>query len=110
MVELNSKVQLNEHQKEFEELIERMVEVKRDASKRYGVKIWNSLGSKGLFVDINRKFMRLKHYVWEDNREATSECIEDTLLDLSIYALLMIMSLKREGLNRETESLRGEEA
>jgi hypothetical protein len=93
-----------EHNRRFEALAEKMLAVKIDATARYGVESWNSLGSKGVFVDINRKFRRVKNFVWEDHNQTTSENIEDTLLDMAAYSLLMIMSL-RDKVERDPKDL-----
>ncbi len=93
-----------EHNRRFEALAEKMLAVKIDATARYGVESWNSLGEKGVFVDINRKFMRVKNFVWEDHNQTTSENIEDTLLDMAAYSLLMIMSL-RDKVERDSKPI-----
>jgi hypothetical protein len=83
-----------QHNNMFKMLVGKMLSIKTDATARYGVESWNSLGPKGIFVDINRKFARVKHFVWEGNDQATSENIEDTLFDMAVYSLLMVMSLR----------------
>jgi hypothetical protein len=82
--------------KSFANLIVELLKIYCDAQVRYGDKAWNSLGEKGIFADLNRKYQRIKHYIWEDNRQMSSERIEDTLLDCAIYALLLLKSLEEE--------------
>lgn len=92
----NKEQNLNSHDLEFLALIEELKKIKFDATKRYGSKGWNSLGEKGLFVDINRKYRRLRYYLWEENKQMTSETIEDTLFDLANYCILTIMALRKQ--------------
>jgi len=80
---------------EFFRVVEEMVEKKKDASVRYGDKVWNSLGAQGLFADINRKYGRIKHVIWDKTCRISSEKFEDTCFDLAVYSLLMIMSHRR---------------
>lgn len=84
------------HDVEFINCASEMVQVKLDGSKRYGTSGWNGLGPKGIFCDIHRKYVRLKHYIWDDNRDMTSENIEDTCYDLAVFALFVLMSLRKE--------------
>lgn len=91
------------HNCEFASLTLKMVAIKQDATKRYGPEACFSLGSKGLYADINRKVQRIKRFVWDDKRETTSENVEDTLFDLAAYSLLMIMSLRREGVIKDEQ-------
>ena len=83
------------HDREFKELVKCMVDIKTDATRRYGVGCWNSLGPKGLFADINRKYHRMKNFVWDESQKPSSENFEDTCLDMAVYSLLMIMSWRR---------------
>ena len=85
----------NSHDADFLILVEQMCKTKLDATKRYG-QVCGTLGSKGLFCDLNRKYQRIKRWVWEGQKEATSENIEDALFDNAIYSLLMIMELRQE--------------
>lgn len=95
MIEKHFKIPNNIHDSEFTELALQMCKVKFDATRRYGPAA-GTLGTKGLFCDLNRKFQRIKRYLWEEHREATKEEIEDTLFDNAVYSLLMIMELKSE--------------
>lgn len=85
-----------EIREDFAIQLKQLLEIYCDAQIRYGNTAWNSLGSKGIFVDFNRKYQRIKHYVWEDNRQMSSEKIEDTLYDCAIYVLFLIASLGEE--------------
>jgi len=94
----------SEHNKAFETLAERMLSIKIDGTARYGADSWNSLGSRGVFVDINRKFRRVKNFVWDEHNQTTSENIEDTLFDMAVYSLLMILSLRNK-VERDSKDL-----
>lgn len=90
------KKELRDHNNKFLAVVNEMKKTKLDATRRYGAGCWNSLGARGLFADLNRKYFRVKHLVWEGNDLKTSETIEDTLMDMAVYSLLMIMSLRDE--------------
>jgi len=71
-------------------------DIKYDATLRYGTQNHN-LGSKGLFVELDRKNQRLKRFLWDEKR-TTSENLKNTLQDLVIYGVLTIMQAELEGL------------
>lgn len=77
-------------------VMDEIVELKKDATKRYGTDP-AMLGSKGIFVDINRKWARAKRFLW-DGETATSENIKDTLQDLAVISILAIMQCEIEGI------------
>lgn len=83
----------NDHDTEFSELAIEMCKVKFDATRRYGP-VAGTLGVKGLFCDLNRKYQRIKRYFWEEEQIPTKEEIEDTLFDNAVYSLLMIVELR----------------
>jgi len=80
------------HDEAFGLLVAEMLLKEKDGTKRYGPKGWNSLGAKGIFVDINRKYCRMRHVVWDGDDSITSERFEDTCFDMAVYSLFMIMS------------------
>jgi len=54
------------------------------------------LGLKSRFTDINRKFARLYHIIWENNEpKVTAETAIDTAMDLGNYAFLMVEELRK---------------
>lgn len=88
-----------EKSKHFAEYLTEFIsaaKIKIDAEKRYGTKNWMALGIKGVFVDVHRKFVRLKRFFWEDKTETTSENILDTCYDLINYVLHIIMIYKNK--------------
>jgi hypothetical protein len=84
------------HDLEFLQAVEKLVATKLDGTKKYGSTAWATLGSKGIFVDINRKYQRLKKFIWNEEVEVCSERLEDTCIDLAAYALFMYMAIKEE--------------
>lgn len=82
------------HIDEFNGHINRIIEIKKDATKRYGSNP-APLGLKGLYADLNRKHTRLKRWLWEGEKH-TKEGILDTLYDNAIYSILCAMEIERE--------------
>lgn len=87
----------SEHFAEYLEELIASAKVKIDAEKRYGTVGWNALGVKGIFVDVHRKFIRLKNFFWEDKNFMTTENILDTCRDLVNYSIHMAMAYKQKG-------------
>jgi predicted SAM-dependent methyltransferase len=81
----------------FRKEMKAILAIKVDATMRYGSNP-APLGLKGIFADLNRKFTRLKRWLWEDEK-ATSENIIDTLYDNAIYSLLAVMRIKEDEKN-----------
>ena len=87
------------YMKSFRLLLDELLKLKAKKTWDYGVKTERSLGIKGLFTDINGKFLRLKHFVWdapEDKPVVLDESLEDTYKDLAIYCLMSILLLREE--------------
>lgn len=80
------------HNMKFGAHLNQMLEIKKDATKRYGTDP-APLGGKGLFADMNRKMTRLKRFLW-NGETATSESVKDTCYDLAVYAILTVMELE----------------
>jgi len=81
---------------EFRQIIEEVVDTKLDGTKRYGEEGWMTLGAKDVFVDINRKYTRLRSVLWDDKPIPSSEGITDTCMDLAVYAVLVLMAMRRD--------------
>lgn len=60
----------------------------------------NTLGSKGQFADINRKFGKLKRLMWDQSvpEWAISEGVEEVLQDLIGHAVLSIHYIRLEAM------------
>ena len=76
---------------EFLELLRGVIEARLDGIARYGAESYCDLGSKGVFVDVNRKHTRLKRHFWEEKRLG-SEKIEDSMFDNIVYLFLLFKS------------------
>lgn len=63
-------------------------------SREYGEAAFE-LGAKAQFVDMNRKFVKLKAGLWED-KELTTEGIDEILLDLIGHCFLTLEMRRRE--------------
>lgn len=77
-------------------ILDEIRELKLDATRRYGTQNHN-LGTKGLYVELDRKNQRLKRFLW-DGQTTTSENLKDTLQDNAVYSILTIMQAELEGL------------
>ena len=51
------------------------------------------LGLKGRFHDLNRKFSRIYHIMWEEQEIKVDEKLEDTVIDLGNYCFLLAEEL-----------------
>lgn len=63
-------------------------------SREYGEAAFE-LGAKAQFVDMNRKFVKLKAALWEE-KELTTEGIDEILLDLIGHCFLTLEMRRRE--------------
>jgi hypothetical protein len=87
----------NTFDKEFIGVVKLMVDKKFSKTRVYGENFNHSLGSKGVFVDLSRKYGRLKRWFWEGvKRGADIESIEDTCIDSSVISLFLLMSSRKE--------------
>lgn len=84
-----------DHMRQFDRAMSEVRRTKVDGVKRYGAGSWNSLGMHGIFVDLNRKFQRLKKWFWDEEPEPSSEKVRDTLLDNVVYAAHALMEYDR---------------
>jgi hypothetical protein len=67
----------------FDQIVPNAIESFRDKARDYrGGPAFLNLGAKGQFSDINRKFWKLYHAIWEDGRlegEQPYEIVEDMI-------------------------------
>ncbi len=54
------------------------------------------LGLKAKFFDINRKFSRLYYMLWEERKPMVGEQVDETTLDLGVYAFLLCEELRKK--------------
>lgn len=97
--ELNRKAELisdlERKDPDFADIFYRIAEKRLDGIDRYGLTSFYDLGIKGIFVDINRKHIRLKRHFWK-NKVIGSEKIEDSMLDNIVYIMLLFKAHAKE--------------
>ena len=62
----------------------------------YGLDSWQSLGERSLFCEIHQKYSRVKSVIWDGVKPDSSEALDDTLLDMANYAIMMLIYLRRK--------------
>ena len=78
--------------REFKEIINAMYELHVKKNADYGSDNIGTLGEKGIYVRIWDKVSRLKELVWEGkNPQVKDETINDTLIGLAIYSIIMLI-------------------
>jgi len=87
--------QLEKVDPDFLSLLHQVASKRLDGIERYGAETYDELGSKGVFVDVNRKHVRLKRHFW-DKEVLCSEKIEDSMLDNVVYIMLLFKSYLHE--------------
>jgi len=93
---------------EFIRVVANVLATREDAISRYGIDIpfESEFGMKAMFIDLSRKYRRLKRFLWHDIRDDdTSEHINDTLQDLAVMCCLCILGLEKEA---EQKKIHGE--
>lgn len=79
----------------FEKHLPAMLEMFLDKAKDYG-DMFKVLGSKGQFADINSKYWKLKHAVWDD-KLLVGEPVEEIIDDMIVH-LLLLKLCREEGI------------
>jgi hypothetical protein len=76
------------------------MQIIEDKTKMYGVSSIGQLGIRAEFVQIHRKYARLKNMIWENvitgKEEKYDDTLRDTLLDMANYCYIMIYILERD--------------
>ena len=75
----------------FNEKLDDLAALNKTKSEIYGTTGLGELGAKGEFLQIHKKYQRLKRLVWEESSVGDGDTIEDTLLDLASYAIMMLI-------------------
>ena len=78
----------------FEEVMVEAIKLHDKKNNDYNgaVQLYKLIGLKGRYSDVFRKVIRLHSLVWEGNeRKVKDETIRDTMLDLLVYTVLMII-------------------
>jgi|YNPMSStandDraft_1061717.scaffolds.fasta_scaffold01198_13 hypothetical protein len=79
---------------EFKEILDKVHKLYIEKGKDYGDS-WYALGSKGVFVYVYNKVERLKNLFW-NNKNPKFESIEDNMLDLITYSVLLYWGLQKD--------------
>ncbi len=98
-------------EKKFLEEIEKMskesLQILKDKTKLYGVESIGQLGAKAEFVQIHRKYTRLKNMLWDDmstkQEEKYEDTLKDTLLDMINYCYITLYILKQQDDKKELD-------
>jgi hypothetical protein len=83
---------------EFKEILDKVHKLYIEKGKDYGDS-WYALGSKGVFVYVYNKVERLKNLFW-NNKNPRFESIEDNMLDLITYSVLLYWGLQKDKKNK----------
>jgi len=85
---------------EFEKILDEMFKTHVEKNNCYGPGNIKQFGLKGVIVRLNDKMSRLIQLGWEDNEDAKksadkmNESIDDTLLDMAVYAIIARIYLR----------------
>ena len=89
--------------KKVEGYLKESMQIIGDKTRMYGIESIGQLGVRAEFVQIHRKYARLKNMVWEDiitgKEEKYEDTLRDTLLDMANYCYIMIYILERDKKN-----------
>lgn len=86
-----------ENVRQFRSIINKMLETYRAKNADYGDSFGKSIEKYGAIAGLTRisdKFNRIENLILKGDIQVKSESIEDTLLDLSNYCILLNMALK----------------
>ena len=91
-----------EYLKRWDGIIAKARQITEDKTKLYGVQSIGELGINGEFVQIHRKYKRLKNLVWDGdfgddlllNGDKYSDTLQDTLLDMLNYCAMMLIIIE----------------
>lgn len=90
----------DEYLKRYDNIIAEARRISKDKSMLYGVSSIGELGAAGEFVQVHRKYKRLKNLVWENDPENLEvsgiyrDTLRDTLLDMINYCIIMLIVLE----------------
>jgi hypothetical protein len=87
--------------KRFEELLELMLQTTKSKNADYAspndaFRNFRDFGALGILVRMSDKFARLKTALLEKREFKVNERIQDTILDLAVYAIILIIFLEEE--------------
>jgi hypothetical protein len=90
-----------EYLKRFRRIIEVMYETTEAKNNDYAedadaLANFNEFGSTGILIRISDKFKRIKNCLWFKKTFRVKETIIDTMIDLAVYAVIMIIAYEYE--------------
>lgn len=78
-------------QEKFEEIIKKLIELRRNKNHDYGdsfMKTYKKYGNKAIFFDLLRKFERLENLLLNDaDIQVSDETLDDTLGDIAVMCV-----------------------
>ena len=85
----------------YDGIIKKAKDIAIEKSRAYGEGAIGQLGAKGEFVQIHRKYQRLKQILWEGYQDTefdkmNNDSLDDTILDLINYSIMMKYLLDKE--------------
>jgi len=87
-----------EYLKQIELFFEKCKEVSAKKTEMYGASSIGELGLKGEFVQVHRKYSRLKRMLWESKGYSLEkeDTLKDTLIDMANYCAMIYSCIKKE--------------
>lgn len=94
-------ISMEERTRQFTELTQKMIEVQSKKGRDYGeendgLRNLRRRGPVGVVMRMGDKLSRLESLVGKRNPDVEDESIEDTLIDLANYSLLLIILMRDE--------------
>ena len=89
----------------FKILQQRMLDISDEKTDLYGAESIGELGSKGEFLQIHRKYTRLKQMLWKGSYTGTEkkhkDTLKDTLIDMANSCLMTAIVVEFESCEKE---------
>jgi len=83
-----------------DETIDKCKKILEKKSKLYGTEFIGDLGLKGEFLQIHRKYTRLRQILWngdnKNNGQESNDALNDALLDMINACIIIITLIKKE--------------
>ena len=91
----------DEYLKKFKEKTDLMLHITTIKNHDYGGsddpwKNFRTFGKKGILVRMSDKFARLHTAIWEDRKFKVKETLKDTILDLAVYCIILLLWIEDE--------------
>jgi ABC-type phosphate transport system substrate-binding protein len=93
---------------EFDNVLSKMKDIVRKKNNDYtsninAFKNFEEFGTYGFLVRMNDKLSRLKNLILNNKNPYVNESLEDTLIDLANYSVLLFLYLKTDGRKNEVK-------